>query len=191
MKKLKAVKKVKAIKKAVKKVKKSPLNPETVKKLRALQKYIREVPERFNLKLWGQVANPEDYDALESYYQEEPISLQRPPCGAVGCIAGNYCIMTGLIQPKKILNDLKESEVYEMGYDTSNKAKKSLGLTKEQAENLFFLKSWHTSSYNEAKGDFNGWPYEFEDELKTYTPGTKEYVEVTCRRIDHFIKTGK
>ena len=160
---------------------------ETEDILHKLQDYIREEPRRFDLGLWGGVVDPNSFDdpeflANEEYRSPEAydfLKRQRPPCGAVGCIAGNVLIMTGKIKPKEHFNGIR---VYGFDYNTPYHAQRVLRLSNEQAARLFYLKSW---------GRVTGWPNEFEEELKQYDPGTKEYVDVTCRRIDHFIETGE
>lgn len=168
----------------------SPLKKETIKKLRAIQKYILEEPRRFNLTFWGEIANPKEFKYFENEGAFYDVVEQKPPCGAVGCIAGNACIVGGIVKPKDVIKGLDEFKVYAFPETTPEKARKYLGITKEQADRLFFLASWCNTDFDE-NGEYLGWPEEFEQELNNYKAGTKGYAQVTVDRIEWFIKTGE
>lgn len=61
---------------------------------------------------------------------------QQPPCGTVGCIAGNVCLMEGYV-----LDKAPQETVHKKGerrhFEISDVAQKILGLSDRQAANLF------------------------------------------------------
>lgn len=162
------------------------MNVELLQKVRA---HILEEPRRFNLEHWGGVIDPKEYEHIEEPWPEaveeleDVIAYQRPPCGAVGCIAGNTLILAGEVVPSEHFNGL---EVYVMPDNTLELAAKALGIDEEAARRLFYLKEWGHRGIFFGKV---GWPMEFEEELGKHSPGTIEYAEVAAKRIDHFIKT--
>ena len=162
---------------------KSPLKAKTVQRLRKLQKYILDEPKRFNLETWGEVCNPKTYAALEAEYVGADVVNQKPPCGTVGCIAGNLCVLSGDIKPNVIIDRLgSELETYIFPRNTDEMAAKYLGLDIDEAEKLFYLEEWNYGT---------GWPEEFAARLEKHKPGTLEYAKVAVARIDHFIETGE
>lgn len=152
----------------------------TISLLFRLQEHIKSEPKTFNMGSWGTICDPKHYDLFEPAEDDADMAvvLQRPACGAVGCIAGSLCIMTGLVKPSAHFG---YEDVYVMGWDTHDKAVQELQIDFVQGRRLFLLKSW---------GNKEGWPEQFETELAKYEPGTPEYVDVTIRRINHFIATG-
>jgi hypothetical protein len=176
------------------------LKQETIDKLRELEKFILEEPRRFNLHIWGAFASEETVERIReegpeyielitqdsSAAAEEILEslLAEPPCGTVACLAGNLCIMAGLVKPVLGPN----FEVYEFSQDTPKKAAEYLGVDDQQEiSKLFFLKHWSGSRNNPGPG----WPEEFEKKLEECTPGSKEYAQVAVDRIEHYIKTGE
>jgi hypothetical protein len=138
-------------------------------------------PKRVNMNEWGAIMDPEEYD---NYKQEGDayspnVTRQRPPCGAVGCMAGNLCIMEGEIVPSEHFDG---SYIYELGCNTPTAAANILRISENEAAKLFYLKSW---------GRDIGWSKEFSDRLEDCIPGTKEYVQVIVDRNEHYIATGE
>jgi hypothetical protein len=177
---------------------KTKLSKKTVDLLRKLEAYILEEPKRFNLTLWGEIVDPKIFKDKEqlrelenSSYYEATVVEQKPPCGAVGCIAGNLCILSGIIKPKQIIKNFdSDIEVYEFSRNTPKQAAEALGLSYLEAAKLFFLKYWE-AEYNDETGEYIGWPDEFAKRLEAIKPGTKAYAKVTVARIEHFIETGE
>lgn len=121
-------------------------------------------------------------DAIKAHFREDPRRLfmeqwyvrkgslthhikfrdyDYPPCGTVACIAGWICLLFGDKQPPP---DFRETE-------TAN-ALMGLGSYTLYTDRLYYLDKW---------------PEEFRDAYKlAHTP--EERTEVTCNRIDHFIK---
>lgn len=157
------------------------MNIELLQKVKA---HILEEPRRFNLGYWGGIVDPKFYNELLAEEDEggdeeleSVLAKQRPPCGAVGCIAGNVCILAGLIKPTEHFDG---GSVYEMLDNTQDIAADALGLDVYQAARLFFLPRW---------GRLAGWPSAFADRLNEAKPGSVEYAQITAERIDHFIAT--
>ena len=176
-----------------KQTKKLP-SKKTIEKLRKLEAYILEEPKRFNLNLWGEIANPKKYKEIIaecSYPEDYDILQQKPSCGAVGCIAGDACILFGKIKPSKVIKELDwELGVYTFPDNTYRLAQEVLGLTENQALSLFLLKSW-SWKFDDEGNDYVGWPNKFAKRLEKYKPGTKKYAQVAVDRIEHFIRTGE
>lgn len=158
------------------------MNVELLEKVKA---HILEEPRRFNLDYWGGIVDPNFYNDLYEADDdsdgeiESILAKQRPPCGAVGCIAGNVCILAGIVKPSERFN---KNYIYELPQNTLELAAEALGIEYQQAARLFYLSKW-----DRAQG--NGWPEPFESRLEECDPGTLEYAQVTAERIDHFIKT--
>ena len=154
-----------------------------VRLLRKVQKYILEEPKRFDLEFWGASIDPKEFANLDQYASavEHCLAELRPPCGAIGCIAGNTLIVAGAIKPK----ELHGKNLFEFGPDTLEKAAKLLKIDNDSAKRLFYLKEWGQC----ANGEVIGWPEPFASELSQSEPGTKEYAQTTSARIDHFIAT--
>ena len=163
----------------------------TIEKLRKLQQFILEEPRRFNLSFWGAHIGPEDIkedcfdladqlDDLGVIHVEE-IQNQYPPCGTVACLAGNVCVMEGVVKPDRILPG--KLEIYSFDEDTPRIARLALGISENDAERLFYLRSFGFRDL--------GWPEEFERRVLNCTPGTKKYAQVAVDRIEHYIKTGE
>lgn len=167
----------------------------TINELRKLEQYMLEEPRRFNLNYWGMHIDPKYYDDSDSFggvawdricelsddqirYSDAADMLkQKPPCGTMACLAGNYLVMTGAVKPHSYCTNM---EVYAFTSSTPDIAGHALGLTEYQRHNLFYP---HESRYD-------GWPKEWQDKLDAKTPGTLEYAQVAVDRIEHFIATG-
>lgn len=166
-------------------------SPETIAKIRQLQAYNLAEPKRFNLNYWGGFVNfskSKDQIICDVHGDADFANVfleQRPPCGAIGCNAGNICIMAGLVKPTEVLKDIA---IYEFGWDTPQLASKWLGIDQDTATNLFFLESW---GYRDEEGNKLGWPDEFARELLNFQPGSLEYAMVNHRRLDFFCETGE
>lgn len=174
---------------------------ETIAKIRQLEQYILAEPKRFNLGLWGVHANPKDYEHIEhqadtynqkgslvDYEAMEELLNSRPPCGSMACLAGNTCIIAGLIKPV-----IQEGFVYEFPSNTPYLAEKWLGITEREAGDLFFLRSWGHAVEDKVKEQVVkvGWPEEFENRLALCQFGSEAYAQVAVDRLEHFIATGE
>jgi hypothetical protein len=162
------------------------MNIELLQKVKA---HILEEPKRFNLHYWGGIIDPSFYGSLGEKIDdygpddiETAIHKQHPPCGAVGCIAGNILILAGQIKPTEHYQGIG---VYKFPENTLELAADALGIDEAQAKRLFFLYEWGRMH----QGRTVGWPEPFEDRLYDATPGTLEYAQITAERIDHFIAT--
>jgi hypothetical protein len=164
------------------------LSKKTIDLLKKFQEYILEEPRRFNLSLWGEIANPKEFEQIAEDRGPTDVTDQRPPCGTVGCVAGSICVLTGVIKPKTVLKGLSSLEVYSFPNHTPEMAAKALGLPLSLAEKLFYLKSWRVV-FNKEEEVYPGWPEKFEEELEKHKPGSQGYAKVTVARIQHFIDT--
>lgn len=164
----------------------------TIGELRKLEQYMLEEPKRFNLSYWGVHIDPKLYDD-ESYEAKSNLTRmsgdtllyshisdmfkQKPPCGTMGCLAGNYLVMRELVKPSSYCDS---TEVYTFAADTDQLAADALGLDRDQMRRLFYP--------NESR--YHGWPAEWQEKLDATKPGTLEYAQVAVDRIEHFIATG-
>lgn len=155
------------------------LTEHSIKMLCQLQRYILAEPKRFNLSLWGISCDPKAYKKLHATDEDAKVlKKQRPPCGSVGCLAGNVLVMTGKIVPSRHFDG---KEIYDFPETSPDLAQQRLGLDDEQARRLFYLTRW---------GFHLGWPDKFARRLDQCSPGTKAYAKVASDRIDHYIATG-
>lgn len=157
----------------------------SIERLNELKKFIGRVPEKLNMDDWGSVCDPNFYEEAD---MQSAVVDQRPPCGTVGCLAGNTVIMAGIVKPRALFDG---GTVYELEGETPRDARDYLEITEEQADRLFYLKSWNygLGVVNDEEGNPAGWPDEFEERLSKYQPGTSGYLRATLDRIDHFIAT--
>ena|ERR1700674_152666 len=159
---------------------------ETVKKLRKLQAFIRKEPRRFDMSCWGaaikgsiEKLDPNkaaiDQNGLENYgVSLHIIADNNPPCGTVACLAGSVLMMAGLIKPKFIKTKKDEVAVFDFGSKTPSRASDYLGITPDDENKLFYLDGW------QARFSYAYWSL-----------SNKQQVERACKRLDHYIETGK
>lgn len=139
------------------------------KLLRKVKNHILKYPEAFDMSIYAQGT---EFDV-------------KHPCGTTACIAGWTCVLEKDSMPLKeqfkMLNDIKTQEKYEslnLDFEWSRNARKLLGITPKQGEELFDTGSW-PDEYAYPKG-----------ELFSYLSPRKQ-AEVAAKRIEHFIKTGE
>jgi hypothetical protein len=142
-----------------------------IEKLRQLQKFLLEKPERFTMSEGVRVfvARPELWgEGKEDFLQCYDL-LEFPSCNTAACLAGEAVLM----------EDGFPTET--PGWFTSvlPRAVEILGLDDVQSERLFYLWSRDEDHY---------WPTKFKSEYEAAkTP--LERVNVAIARIDHFIET--
>lgn len=128
--------------------------------LNFIKAFLREDPRRL---LMDKFVVKEGSD-LARQIQELRVypNLEFPPCGTVGCIAGWICMIFG---GQCALDDC---------YNEAGIASELLGTVgyKPYADRLFYMHNW-PRKFNHAYYD---------------APTVKDRVEVTCERIDYFIK---
>lgn len=165
--------------------------------LRKVVRFCEEEPRRFNMSIWyqdvGSVLKGDDEtlarvnEATAGVDQPDEISKdQIAPCGIIGCLAGNTCIVTGLCETEPDSSDPDLIHYYEPGHGWFRAAKEALGLTGIQAERLFYP----SKEFNEGGGrpGAGHWPERYSLAYrKAKTP--EERVKVLRRRVEHFIKT--
>jgi hypothetical protein len=167
------------------------LKAKTIKLLRKVAAHILEEPKRVYMNDWAEVVAPE-YHASYQSESRSPV----PVCNTQGCIAG----WTILLNRPKIWRDLladigpdggdaSSSDLYsKVGStdDIQTLAASLLGITSEQAQQLFFFKRWGVAcgpNYEPM-----GWPKKFESQyVNAKTPRGR--ANATVRRIEHFIST--
>ena len=136
-----------------------------IKKLEKLKAYILEEPRRYLQSGWFY---PQD---------SEQFQRQKPPCGTLGCLAGNACVMEG----HKVKFDEDSSWIvgpHGKHVNISDTARKILGLTEREADALF------TGIPND------GW-----SEKAAYAYGTastpEERAQAAAMEIDRYIRKAK
>jgi hypothetical protein len=137
------------------KSKKPKLN---VRLLRRVQKHIEAEPRRMKMKLWLD-RNP---------FERERSAL--PPCGTTACIAGWALILSGKHLRREV-NYLAQGQ-------------KILGLTRDEAGNLFVVENWPENFRRKYNTDS-------ESLLASMVPAKdiRKNARVAVARIEHFIKT--
>lgn len=136
-------------------------NPKlNVKLLRRIQKHILEEPRRFFMDWFIAKGTPGKKDfkvTTDAWRGGWDLAKSVPACGTAACIAGWVNLFTG-----------HKPNAYEL-------ARKELGITKNQAIQLFNSGLWPE-------------PYDLRYE-HAKTP--RRRASIACKRIEHFIKTGE
>jgi hypothetical protein len=164
---------------------KTKLSKKAIALLRKVQKTITEEPNRLIMGSWTrQVITGEGEIYVTDYDPSEEITRPVPPCGTVGCIAGWTAIngMKDKDLPIVTINGNKMIDVSAID-DVEGEARHLLGLTKEQAQSLFYLPNWSVAVY----GDVKAWPKRFATAYGN-AKTAKQRAKVTCDRIDYFIE---
>jgi hypothetical protein len=131
-----------------------------VRLLRRVQKHIKAEPRRMKMKQW-----------VDRNLRERAESA-KPPCGTTACIAGWALTLNG-----KRLRD---------GVNYMEQGRKLLGLTWDEARNLFMVDDWPTKFQNK-------YDEESEQAWKDNVPLklVRKNARVAVARIEHFIKHRK
>jgi hypothetical protein len=154
----------------------------TQKKMAKVFSELYEQPKKFNKDEWGVTVKDlkklSDLMAFYEYIATAPalrnVHDAKPPCGTIACLTGQTLITIGKLKPKLKLG---KKDFYIFNEEsTVPKARKLLGLSRDQATSLFYP---------------NLWPYKFSDAIRNQTPGTKKYLNVAKRRWEYMIKTGE
>ena len=123
------------------------LSKDTIKKLNHVLAYIKKEPRRLDMKSWGYQVSTKDtlhQNALRGHIEWAKQSKDPlPPCGTVGCFAGNTL---WLLAPKEELANYTDKELINGQLEkilrlpgvTEERAVALLGLTQEQGEFLFY-----------------------------------------------------
>jgi hypothetical protein len=164
---------------------KPKLSKKAIALLRKVQKTITEEPNRLLMGSWTrQVTEGKGEIFVTDYDPSEEISRPVPPCGTVGCIAGWTAIngMKNSDLPIVTINGKQMVDVTSID-DVEVEARELLGLTKDQAQSLFYLPNWSVVK----NGGYKAWPKRFATAYgKAKT--AKQRAKVTCDRIDYFIE---
>jgi hypothetical protein len=161
-------------------------------------------PRRFNMETWYRDVSEAvkldnygfDFDAvMESANKNSELfrdTNEIPPCGAVACVAGTACILSGKSQPYGIAEVINGRDVISYtepagGWFTAGR--QALDLTVEQAKRLFFpCKGFGLFGEDNNADTSLCWCEPFATEYQNAeTPG--ERTEVLRRRFAHFIAT--
>ena len=167
--------------------------PETVAKIRLLQKHLLEEPRRFNLNLWGvkytEDATTDDFKSYVLWDAVNQIIEANPPCRTIACLAGGCLIIGELVKPEFV----NGAKVYMFSNDAPIQAAKWLGITTIEATKLFFLKNWSDRIFDPETKTYRkyGWPAEFASRLETLEPGSPEYAQVGVDRLEYYINIGE
>ncbi len=130
------------------------------KLLRQIQKEIREEPRRLRMSDW---------------IRTDVTGVGAPPCGTVACIAGFATILSHDYETKAPLTFNTKALVCQGGSESYEKeGARALGLTPRQAVTLFYTGQWPARYRN--------------DYVSAHS--SKRRAQVTCKRIDAFIRSG-
>jgi hypothetical protein len=146
-----------------------------IKNLKLLVKRLEAILDsreaaQFNMNYFGNLYSNNLKDILPDF---------PPVCNTQACLAGETVLATG---SGRLLPGGGIAMNPSSCWDIEIQAIKDLGLTKEQALNLFYLRSWTVSH-----GRY-GWPEQFEQMyLTAKTPWGRLYAAIL--RVKHFIKT--
>lgn len=173
--------------------------------LNKIMDHIEEEPRRFNMETWYEdvsdavkmEAGGEDYDYIMEQANRHADLFQDtndiPPCGAVGCLAGTACILSGAVQPLDkgdVINGRLVLSYADPAGGWFNAGRTALDLTIEQAKRLFFPRKGFglVGSDAEAEEGFF-WPEPFASEYRDNSENPSARAEIVKRRIAHFIAT--
>lgn len=177
-----------------------------IRLLNKIMDHIEEEPRRFNMEAWyvdvseavKMERRGEDYE----YVMEEANknfelfqdSNDIPPCGAVGCLAGTACILSGAVQPlgkAEVINGRTVLSYQDPAGGWFNAGRAALDLSIEQAKRLFFLRKGMGLLGDEAMDTDEGffWPEPFASEYRYNSNDPAARAEIVKRRIAHFIAT--
>lgn len=148
-------------------------------------------PRRFNMREWyvnatGIVTDVETIDDLKNPEVFEGYE-DVPPCGAVGCVAGTCCIISG-VSTKQFVAHINGMDIYEyqMPYGGwFHNAMNLLSLTLDQAERLFYP----GYGFEPLDKPHNVWPEPFKSQYHENANNPQERVRILRERVAHFIAT--
>jgi hypothetical protein len=154
-----------------------------VKLLRAVKRMILEEPRRLNMAhfaaMFTKEDRPEQY--VSRHESHQPTLEERPPCGAVMCVAG-HTILADERERGIFRKRFTRTVVHRINNAAHGEAQRLLGLTETEAHRLFYFKGWDIFSPQV------GWPDQFaEAYYRAKTP--RQRAQATARRIEHFIRT--
>lgn len=173
--------------------------------LNKIIEHIEEEPRRFNMETWYTDASDivkgtaDIYDISEGemlFGEDEDGYENVPPCGAVGCLAGTACILSGRVKPigEPVVIEGRTVVSYEEpinGKGWFEEGRDALGLTDEQAQRLFFPRKGYgrQEGFEEAQAKELYWPEPFASEYYDARNDPQERAAIVKRRIAHFIAT--
>jgi len=146
-----------------------------VKMLNKVKEQIRQEPKSFDMNDWLRPG----------------VNRGGTACGTAACVAGFTCVVDWMQKHPDEWKNKKEITLSEIvrgtlrgSYDCETEAINILGLTHEQANRLFYVDAWpepFRTDYGAAQEGCRQNHYQTDHERRA---------QVSCARIDHFIKTG-
>ena len=129
------------------------LSKETIDKLRRVLQRVKEEPTRLDMADWGYSTDSKS-KAAQTWLRGEIVWAHDedppPPCGTVGCFAGNAIFE--LVPRKQLVADYGENrldweknefyQVIRLPFNSDDVAADLLGLDTEQADLLFYPDEW-------------------------------------------------
>lgn len=159
--------------------------------------HAEEEPRRFNMHTWyedvsgvltGQdTARDANGVAGTELFEDES---DVPPCGAVGCLAGTACILSGKasVENEEVINGRNVITYFRPSNGWFEAGRDALDLTREQAESLFFSDAYLADSNAWSSGK-HYWPEPFATEYTKNRFNPEARVQILKRRVAHFIAT--
>lgn len=153
------------------------MNKKNVRKLINRLEGLLDSPQaaQFNMDYFG-----------DAYFDGMRNVLEVPMCHTQACLAGEALLSTGqaeILPQGGLAITAPNGNRYSSWY-VEEAAKKSLGLTEKESNNLFYLRSMLRT-----KGKY-GWPEKFEAAYAAAkTPQGRLYVAI--KRVEFFLKKGK
>jgi hypothetical protein len=152
--------------------------------LRRLEQYILVEPRRFDMTTW---VITKDSDKDKGYLRI--LEAQSPPCGTVGCLAGNAIVMDGeyKLRVPKYGDTVLAYRIKSKKYSDSwipELAQEKLHLTDSECSRLFFIPQMGHAYRGK------GWPAKFGKAYMAETDLQKK-AEIAVDRIEHLIATGE
>jgi hypothetical protein len=144
-----------------------------VELLRKVVEYAEAEPRRSDMAEWY----------IDVSHMTKNPRINTPPCGAVACLSGTACILSGAAPKSEvsIQNGIEVASYDEPDEGWFNAGRDALGLTSEQASRLFFL--------SDALAARKCWPKSFAEAYWMCGNKPDEKVKVLRERVEHFIAT--
>lgn len=165
------------------------LKVRAVNMLNKISAHILEEPKRLDMNSFGEVYGDTLAAKSKSLVREHAIPHELPACRTQGCIAGWGIFLTRPSIWKSLFHKvdhdqsmpIEDAEPFEEN-TVHEVAMELIGLTDEQAKQLFYFKGWVWN------GPEVGWPAKFA-EAYNVAKSAKQRAKVTVARIKHFIDT--
>jgi len=164
---------------------KNAVSKKTEKVLMRVLRYLEEEPKRLEMGRWGEFLTEEDEETNGVGVGE---SQPLPPCKTVSCLGGTCLLVSkagrDFLKENGCIKENAKTCSVEFPGETVKVATKILGITDEQAENLFSFKEWSWGEDNPS-----GWPKKFSRRYEEAKTARGRFLATKARVLD-FIRTG-